>query len=138
MKRAPDLKVFPNKWTVPGGGLEAGDYINTKKTTEDAWYGVLDRVLRREVKDEVNLEIGDPVLLEDMVFIRPDNIPVLVLSYYAPYVSGDVVLEEKEAVEYKWVTVEEAREHDFISGIYEEIEMADRILKGEKNVTINL
>jgi isopentenyldiphosphate isomerase len=36
VKRSPDKKVFPGKWTVPGGGLETTDYINTKKTTKEA------------------------------------------------------------------------------------------------------
>ncbi len=48
----------------------------------------------------------------------------MVLSYYAPYLSGEVVLDE-DAVEYKWVTLDEAKELDLIPGIYEEIEMVD-------------
>ena len=33
VQRNPNKKVFPGRWTVPGGGLEVTDYINTPKTT---------------------------------------------------------------------------------------------------------
>lgn len=37
-QRSLDKKAFPGQWTVPGGGLEVDDYINTPKTTKDLWY----------------------------------------------------------------------------------------------------
>ncbi len=126
-KRAPNKKVFPNKWTVPGGGMEPSDYIDTPKTTNDAWYYAIETTLKREVKEEVNLEIDNLQYLLDLVFIRPDGIPVITLSYYASHKSGDVVLDD-DATEYKWVTAEEAKEYDFISGILDEIRLVDDIL----------
>jgi len=130
VKRSPDKKVFPGKWTVPGGGLEVTDYINTEKTTSDAWYFAIENSLKREVREEVGLEVENLKYLLDLVFIRPDNIPVATLSYYCDYKSGEVVLNA-ENVEYKWILASEARNYELISGIAEEIEMADRILKGE-------
>lgn len=130
IKRSPNQKAFPSKWTVPGGGLEPIDYTDTPKTTEDAWYNVVEKTLRREVKEEVNLDIEKPEYLLDLIFIRPDNIPVLVLSYYAKYKSGEVVLEEDDT-EYKWITVEEGKDIDLIPGILEEIEMTEKILKSK-------
>ena len=128
-KRSPHKKVHPNKWTVPGGGLNTDDYVNTPQTGGDAgWYGAVEKALRREVKEEVNVEVGEARYLLDMTFIRPDGIPVLVLSYYAPYVSGEVTLDD-DAVEYKWATLEEAKGLDFIAGIYGEIEEVDTLLK---------
>jgi 8-oxo-dGTP pyrophosphatase MutT (NUDIX family) len=127
-KRSPTKKAFPNKWTVPGGGLSTDDYVSTPPTHNGQWYGAVEIALRREVHEEVNIEIGTPSYLLDLTFVRPDGIPVLVLSYYAHYVSGDVKLDE-DAVEYKWVTLNEAKELDLISGIYEELEMVDKLLK---------
>ncbi|MBI4066001.1 NUDIX hydrolase [Candidatus Kaiserbacteria bacterium] len=128
-KRSPHKKAHPNKWTVPGGGLNTDDYINTQQTHGNAgWYGAVEKALIREVKEEVNIKIGKPHYLLDMTFIRPDGIPVLVLSYYAPYISGKVKLDE-DAVEYKWATLKEAKKLDLIKGIYEEIEMVDKLLK---------
>ncbi len=129
-KRSPHKKVFPNQWTVPGGGLTVDDYIHSPKPENSPqWYGALEATLRREVKEEVNVEIGKVQYLLDLAFIRPDGIPVLVLSYYALYLSGEVKLDE-DAVEYKWATLQEAKELDFIAGIYDEIEMVDKICRG--------
>jgi len=128
-KRSPFKKVHPNKWTVPGGGLETDDYINTPQTHGNAgWYGALQKALIREVYEEVNIKIGKANYLLDMTFIRPDGIPVLVLSYYAPYISGKVKLDE-DATEYRWVTIREAKKLDLIPGMLDEIEMVDKILK---------
>lgn len=128
-KRSPHKKVHPNKWTVPGGGLNTDDYLNTPPSHEGPqWYGAVETALMREVKEEVNLEIGKPKYLLDLTFIRPDGIPILVLSYYAPYVSGEVVLDA-DATEYRWVTLEEARQLDLIAGIFEEIEMVEALRK---------
>jgi 8-oxo-dGTP diphosphatase len=131
-KRAPHKKVHPNKWTVPGGGLSIDDYINTPQTHGNAgWYGAVEKALQREITEEVNIKIGEPKYLLDLTFIRPDNVPVLVLSYYAPYVSGQVKLDE-DSTEYRWVTLSEAKELDLIAGIYEEIKDVDNLLK--KNI----
>lgn len=129
LKRSPDKKAFPGKWTVAGGGLEVDDYINTPKATPDAWYFVLTDSLRREIKEETGLEVGKLKYLLDLAFIRPDGIPVITLSYYCNWQSGEVNLNE-ENVDYKWVTYEEAKDYDLIGGILEEIEMVDKILKG--------
>ncbi len=130
-KRAPHKKFFPNKWTVPGGGMEVDDYINTPVSTKSGqWYNAIEKTLRREVKEEVNLEIEKPIYLLDLVFISPQGVPCIVISYYAEYKSGEVKLD-KDATEYKWVTLEEAKEYDIIEGIWDEIEMVDKILKNK-------
>ena len=128
-KRSPHKKAHPNKWTVPGGGLSTDDYTNTPPSHEGPqWYGAVEKALTREVKEEVGVEIGKAQYLLDLSFIRPDGIPVLVLSYYASYVSGEVVLDA-DATEYRWVTLDEAKQLDLIAGIYEEIEMVEELLK---------
>lgn len=132
VKRSPDKKVFPGKWTVPGGGLEVSDYINTQKTTADAWYYAIEKSLVREVKEEVGLDVEKPNFLLDLVFIRPDNVPVVTLSYYCEYKGGEIKLNE-ENVDYKWVTYKEAKNYDLIEGILEEIGMVDEI-KNQKQI----
>ncbi|KKR12510.1 MAG: NUDIX hydrolase [Candidatus Wolfebacteria bacterium GW2011_GWC2_39_22] len=135
-KRSPHKKAFPNKWTVPGGGLETDDYTKTPKTTADHWYFAIENSLRREIREEVGLEVGKVEYLLDMAFIRPDGTPAIILSYYCPYASGEVVLDA-DAVEFAWVTYEEAREYDLVDGILGEIEMVDKILKGEDPRTVS-
>ena len=92
-KRAPHEKAFPNKWTVPGGKLVLHEYEHLPKTTGlPMWYNVVDWVLKKEVREEVGLEIEKPSYLCDLVFVRPDGYPVVTLSYWAHYKSGEVAL----------------------------------------------
>lgn len=130
LKRSPEKKAFPNKWTVPGGGLEIDDYINTPKNKEGLWYFAIEKSLQREVKEECNLEVGKAKYLLDITFIKPDGVPAIILSFYCKYKSGEVKLD-KDSVEYAWVSFEEAKKYDLIDGILGELEMVDRILKGE-------
>jgi len=130
-KRSPHKKVFPNKWTVPGGGMETDDYTNTPPSTkEGTWYYALATSLRREIREEVNLEVGFIKFLLDLAFIRPDGIPVITMSFYVPYKSGEVKLDE-DATEYAWATYEECKKYDLIEGIVDEIRMVDEILNGK-------
>jgi len=129
LRRALFEKAFPGRWTVPGGGLHPEDYLTAKKTTSDAWYFVLDKSLRREIKEETGLEVGELEYLLDLAFVRPDGIPVVTLSYFAPCKSGKVKLDDKH-VEFAWVSAKEVYDYDLIEGIREEIEMVERILKG--------
>ncbi len=128
--RSLKKKAFPGKWSVPGGGLETDDYINTPKTTKDHWYFAIEKSLRREIKEECNLEVGKIKYLLDIAFIRPDGMPVIILSFYCPYKSGKVKLD-KDQIAYAWVTYEEAKGYDLVKGLLEEIAMVDKILKGE-------
>ncbi|MBU2564474.1 NUDIX domain-containing protein [Patescibacteria group bacterium] len=128
LKRSLKKKAFPGKWTVPGGGLEVDDYIGLAKTTKDHWYFGIEKSLRREVKEECNLEIGKVKYLLDIIFIRPDGVPAIILSFYSSYKSGEVKLDE-DNTDYKWVTYEEAKKYDMVEGLLEEIEMVDKILK---------
>ena len=130
VRRSLDKKAFPGKWTVPGGGLEVDDYINLPKTTSELWYFVIENSLRREIKEETNTEVGKIKYLLSMTFIRTDGIPVVILSFYCPYKSGEVKLDE-DHIDYAWATFEEVKKYDLVEGLLEEIEMVDEILKGK-------
>ena len=129
-KRSPKERAFPNMWTVPGGKLEFNDYSQRPKDTSSHWYNVLEDLLRREVKEETGLSIKNIRYLTILTFVRPDGIPVVVLSLYADYAGGKVIPTE-EAVDHAWITLEEARSYELIEGIYEELEMLDKVLKGQ-------
>ena len=136
-KRALHKKSHPGMWTIPGGGLHVDDYINTPTSEHgpNLWYGVLEKSLRREIKEETNVNIGKPELITDMTFIRADGIPVVVFSYMAPYVSGDVRVDqdpEGDTIDFAWVNLEEAKKYDLIGGLWDEMRQAEEILKGRK------
>ncbi len=130
-KRAASEIAFPNMWTVPGGKLELKDYINRQKDTSSHWYNIFENLLRREVKEETGLDIENIKYLTSMTFIRPDNVPVVIVSLYADYKSGKIELPP-EMTDHAWVSLEEAKKYELIEGIYEELEMLDSHLNGQK------
>ncbi|MFH1899095.1 MAG: NUDIX domain-containing protein [Patescibacteria group bacterium] len=131
-RRSPDKKRFPGMWTVPGGKLETKDYLELPKDTKEYWYNVLEKVLKREVKEEVGLEIKDIKYITSLATIHQDGQPSLVISCIAKYVSGEVTLQVGEADDHKWVDIQEAKSYELIDGIYDELVMADNYLKGIK------
>ena len=134
-RRSPDKKAFPGLWTVPGGGLHPDDYTGLPQTYPSQWYQAANQSLRREVREEVGLEIGYPKLLLDIMLTLPGGIHEIVLSYYAPYISGEVQLND-ESVDFAWVTYEQAKSYELIPGILGELEMVDQILRGADPATV--
>jgi 8-oxo-dGTP pyrophosphatase MutT (NUDIX family) len=128
-KRSSNEKAFPNRWTVPGGKFVRTEYEKLPSTspTYPQWYNVVEFVLRKEVREEVGLEIEKPEYVTDLVFVRPDGYPVVTLSFWARYKSGEVKLNH-EMSEFAWVTAEEAKKYDMIDGIPEEIEMVAKLI----------
>lgn len=129
-RRALTKKAFPGMWTVPGGNLELNDYINEKKDTSVHWYNILEKVLRREVKEEVGLEIKNIGYVTSMTFMNKES-PMLIVSLYADHEEGEVKLNE-ESIDFKWVDIDEVKNYQLIEGIYEELVMLDELLKNKK------
>ena len=86
-----------HRWGIPGGKIRRGE------SSLDA--------LRREIREETALEIGEPrfVLVQDCIdsaeFLQPEHF--LLLNYVARVSSTEVVLND-EAQEYRWLTPAEA------------------------------
>jgi 8-oxo-dGTP pyrophosphatase MutT (NUDIX family) len=132
-KRAGWEKAFPGKWTVPGGKLEVLDYALREKDTPVQWYNVVEDLIKKELEEEVGLGIKNLGYVTSLVYIRSDRIPSLIISLWGEPV-GDVVRLCHALTEYKWVTLEEAKNYDLIDGIYEELEILNQKLKtGEIN-----
>ncbi len=131
-RRSSNKKRFPGMWTVPGGKLETSDYTSLPKDTAHYWYNVLEKVLRREVKEEVGLSIKNISYVTSLATVHQDGSPSLVISCMADYESGDVELKPDETDDFKWVTLEEAKNYELIDGICDELTMADNLRKGLK------
>jgi 8-oxo-dGTP pyrophosphatase MutT (NUDIX family) len=131
-KRSPSKKRFPNMWTVPGGKLETKDYIDLPKDTEFYWYNVLEKVLKREVKEEVGIEIKNIEYVTSLATVHADGNPSLVISCIADYVKGKVKLQKEETDDFAWVNLKEAKKYDLIDGIHDELIMAEQKRKGKK------
>jgi len=131
-KRSLSKKRFPGKWTVPGGKLETKDYVDLPKDTEFYWYNVLEKVLRREVKEEVGIGIKNIEYVTSLATVHADGNPSLVISCMADYVSGKIKLQKEETDDFAWVTLKEAKGYDLVDGIYDELVMAEKKRKGKK------
>ncbi|MBS3078584.1 NUDIX domain-containing protein [Candidatus Pacearchaeota archaeon] len=134
-KRADWEKAFPNRWTVPGGKLEVLDYALREKDTEHHWYNIFENLLKREIMEEVGLEIKNIGYVTSMVYIRSDNIPCLVVSLCAEPINEEVKLCNA-LTEYAWVDLQEARNYDLIEGIYDELVVLDNYLKTGKHIDL--
>lgn len=129
LKRAENEIAFPGFWTVPGGKIVRHEYETLPKTpNSEGWYKTVEFTLRKEIKEESNLEVDGIKYLTDMTFIRPDNVPVVVLSYYCKYKSGEVKLG-KDMTDFVWISPEEGEKYKIIPGILDEIKEVNKILK---------
>ena len=127
LKRSSREKVHPSKYAVPGVKLEWKDLdlANPTRMNGDVidFENQIEKLLKREVLEEAGIKIGGNFhYLNNVVFIRPDGIPVVLIKFAAEYISGEVVLEAGSFDEYKWVTAEEVKDLDCIEGIQDEIE----------------
>ena len=58
------------------------------------------------------------------------GVPAVILSFYAPYESGEVKLDA-DSINSAWVTYEEAKNYDMVEGLIDEIAMIEKILAGK-------
>lgn len=126
LKRSMSEKIHPGKYCVPGGKLE-WEQLDVRKPTrlngdvldfEDA----VEKLLTREVKEEAGIDIErDFTYINSIAFVRPDEIPVILVKFAAKYKSGEIILEDHSFIDYAWVNEEEASSYDCIKGIPEEI-----------------
>ncbi len=132
-KRAAWEKAFPNRWTIPGGKLEAKDYTSRAPDAGVNWYNVIEGLVLREVKEETSLELDNLNYLTSLAFVRSDGVPCVIISMYGDYIFGEVKLCSA-LTEYAWVTLDESKNYDLIEGIYEELEMLDVLIKTGKKM----
>ena len=130
-RRSLNKRRFPGKWTVPGGKLETKDYTSLPKETKDYWYNVLEKTLKREVKEETGIDIKNIRYVTSLATVHADNYPSLVISCAADYAKGEVTLQKEESDDFAWVTLEESKTYDLLDGIYDELVMTEKMLNGE-------
>lgn len=124
-KRSPKEKAFPNKWCVPGGKIEMKDFVNSPKGTSTHWLDIFEKILEKEIMEETNLKIKNINYVSNLAFIRPNGFSTIIVSLSADYAGGEIRLNPEELTDYKWITLEEAKNYDLIENIYEQIEKVD-------------
>jgi len=133
-KRSEKEKNFPGKWCVPGGKVQVTDFINTQKDTNDHWFDIFEKVLKREILEETNLNIKNIGYVSNLAFIRPNGFSTIIVSLYGEHdheKGNEIKLNEDELVEHAWVDLNEAKNFDLIENIFEQIEKVDGFFRGE-------
>lgn len=126
LKRDEREKVHPGKYAVPGGKLEWKDLDLDKPTRMNGevidFQSAVEDLLKRETREEAGIEISDKLeYLNNVAFVRPDGIPVVLIKFATKYVSGEVVPEKGSFTDFAWVNGLEVQNYDCIDGIKEEI-----------------
>lgn len=94
-KRSSKDDQAAGKWAVPGGKVDMELESN-----------IVENSLRREVMEEVGIEVGNFQFLSSRSFIRSSGHHVVALSFVVDYKSGEArPLEDQDEV--RWVKIEE-------------------------------
>ena len=96
-KRSLKDDQVAGKWAVPGGKVDMEIESN-----------IVENSLKREVMEEVGIEVDNFQFLTSRSFIRSSGHHVVALSFVADYKSGTAMpLEDQDEI--KWVTLEEMK-----------------------------
>lgn len=129
-RRSANKKRFPGLWTVPGGHVEANDYLYLPHNNDGVSCGVLENAVIREVAEETTLRV-DPETLQYIASMELSHGEVVVISLTAELMVGEdpnaVVIDPTEADEFRWVTLDEAKKLPLIAGIDHELELATKM-----------
>lgn len=103
LKRAPDKKVYPNKWDVVAGKIEDGEMPI--------------KALHREVEEEIG--INNFIILEE----KEEQYTFAELSYhvhlYLCKILEEKIILNKEHTEWKWVTLEQLKKEPLCNKLSE-------------------
>jgi 8-oxo-dGTP pyrophosphatase MutT (NUDIX family) len=134
LERSGKETAHPGKYCVPGGKLEWKDLDIKHPTRMNGnifdFENAAEKLLARETLEEAGIEIEDDFrYINSIAFIRPDEVPVVMIKLAARYKSGEVKLEEGSFSDYAWVNEEEIEKYDCIRGIKEEVKKAIELMK---------
>lgn len=133
LQRSKSEVAHGGLWGVTGGKLEHKDMMENKPNRKNHdildWVGLVDELIKREAREESGLEVSDIRYLENVVFLRPDNVPVVLIQFAAKYKSGKVKIPP-EFDDFAWVDEKEIKKYDTTGGIDEEVVKTIKIYSG--------
>lgn len=109
IKRKGD-EIHPNKWAFPGGIIEEGEEF--------------DQALKREIKEEVGLEVKKIIKkISEYNYLRKDNSETKGKCFLIETNNFNVKIND-EIQDFRWVSLEEFEELDYVEGLDEELRTA--------------
>lgn len=134
LQRSKSEKAHPGLWGVVGGKLEWEDLENNEPTRHNHdvldWEDLVEKVLKREAKEESGLDVSDLRYLDNVVYLRPDNIPVVCFKFALKYMGGEVSLPG-EFNDFAWVDDKEVLSYLCIDGIAGEVKRTVELYSDE-------
>ncbi|HUD07336.1 MAG TPA: NUDIX hydrolase [Candidatus Saccharimonadales bacterium] len=133
LKRSDREITHPGRWALPGGKLEWEDLDLNSPTRlngdvidfEDAIF----KLLEREALEEAGIKIKGPFnFINDVTFVRPDEIPGVLIVFSALYKSGKVEINPHDFSDFAWVNQYEIKKYDFIDGVDKEVRQTIKAL----------
>jgi len=134
LKRDEREITHPGVYAFPGGKLEwkdmdikhptrmNGDVIDFENAVED--------LLKRETREEAGVEIGEEfAYINSVAFVRPDEVPVIMVKLAAKYLSGEVKPEPGAFTDFVWVNAAEVKKYKCIDGVPAEVAQTIKIFK---------
>ena len=99
LKRSPEkYQSIKGNWDIVGGRIEPGSNLMDN--------------LRREVMEETSLAINSSPILIYAQDIIPNPEKHVVRLTYIGETDGEPVLDTSENIEYKWLTIDEVKDHE--------------------------
>lgn len=129
LKRSEGEAVYPGKWAVIGGKMEHADFDpkSPSRVEENVlvYEDPLLNLLTREAKEEAGIKIAEPLMfIDNKLIIRPDGIPVSLMTFAARYAEGEITLQIGAFTEFAWVDGNEIDTYDCIEGVRQEVKKA--------------
>jgi 8-oxo-dGTP pyrophosphatase MutT (NUDIX family) len=129
LKRSEREIAHPGRYGVIGGKLEWNDMPVEKPDHINGdvldYNDMLEKLIAREAMEEAGVEIyRDMLYINSKTFIRPDEVPTVMIKFTSKYKSGDVILEDGAFTDHAWVNEEEVKDFNCIDGIQEEVAQA--------------
>ncbi len=94
-RRSPDRRAYPNRWSFPGGHVEAGESFES--------------ALRREIEEELGLTLRSFSFLTTIEVVNPTASFHL---YTSTAWDGQPAIRDREHTELRWFTPQEAEALD--------------------------
>ena len=106
LKRSGSEDCYKNLWETPGGKINFGEDLK--------------EALRREVKEETNLDIEVLIPINTWSFFRDDKTYVVGITFLCKPLTEEIHLGE-EHVDYKWVSKNELDELEMDENLRKEL-----------------